>query len=194
MPKRSAKVIPMPIRQRLVCSECGADGEGTCRCGAAYVPAGQRAAKAVAANPAKSDRAIADDIGVDHKTVAKARKMAAGEHSPPAKRTGSDGKSYPATVERKASPTVVVGGEPVSPTVARQVAQATQKLAALPIRDQVNAFIRELTDFENDFAMRLLAWHETSPRLSSEAQHALVLFLSNFSMRMQKVAQKIDGR
>jgi hypothetical protein len=42
--------------------------------------------------PAISDRAIAADLGVDHKTVAKARR-ATGEKSPVAKRTGKDGKA-----------------------------------------------------------------------------------------------------
>src|SRR5262249_22179767 len=49
-------------------------------------------ADVVAANPAKSDRAIASEIGVDHKTVAKARKST-GEASPVAKRVGKDGKA-----------------------------------------------------------------------------------------------------
>jgi hypothetical protein len=58
-----------------------------------YIPAGQRAAEAIAANPQRSDRAIAAEIGVDHKTEGAARK-AVGEHSPP-ERIGRDGKSYP---------------------------------------------------------------------------------------------------
>jgi hypothetical protein len=60
----------------------------------AYVPAQVFAAKAVAAHPEKSDRAIAKEIGVDHKTVAKARE-AVGEKSPT--RVGADGKRYRAT-------------------------------------------------------------------------------------------------
>jgi hypothetical protein len=49
----------------------------------------------IAAQPAKSDRAIAAEIGVDHKTVAKVRKKAesTAEVSPVAKRTGKDGKA-----------------------------------------------------------------------------------------------------
>jgi hypothetical protein len=102
----TATMHKLPVKSRLICSDCGAPGEGTCGCGAPYLPAGQRAAEAVAANPEKSDRAIAKDIGVDHKTVAKARKSG-GEYSPPAssdapdKREGQDGKSYPAKAERK---------------------------------------------------------------------------------------------
>jgi hypothetical protein len=77
------------------CSMCGATTDAACDCGASYVPAGQRAAEAITANPEKSDRAIAAEIGVDHKTVGAARRSV-GEHSPPEKRVGQDGKSYPA--------------------------------------------------------------------------------------------------
>jgi hypothetical protein len=50
------------------------------------------AAKAVAANPTASNRAIAAEIGIDHKTVAKARRST-GINSPVEKRIGLDGKS-----------------------------------------------------------------------------------------------------
>jgi hypothetical protein len=52
-----------------------------------------RAAQAIKANPGKSDRAIAADIGVSHPTVAKARSELGGNNLPP-ERTGQDGKSY----------------------------------------------------------------------------------------------------
>jgi len=52
--------------------------DAACNCGAPYVPAGRRAAEAVATNPEKSDRAIAAEIGVDRETVARARKIATG--------------------------------------------------------------------------------------------------------------------
>ena len=84
------KVVPFPIRTKLVCSACGAPGEGTCGCGAPYVKPGERAEAAVKANPDKSDRAIAEEIGVSDKTVGKARKSTA-EYSAVKKRTGKDG-------------------------------------------------------------------------------------------------------
>jgi hypothetical protein len=93
MARRSAKIIPLPIRQRLVCSKCGADGEGTCRCGVPYVTPGERAAEAVAASPTKSDRAIAGEIGVSTPTVSRARKRATVTGVTVAKRTGKDGKA-----------------------------------------------------------------------------------------------------
>jgi hypothetical protein len=95
----SASVITMPrpaaAARQIGCWSCGATTDAACDCGVAYVPAGQRAADAVAANPEKTDRAIAAEIGVDHKTVGAARKLV-GEHSPPEKRVGKDGKRYKA--------------------------------------------------------------------------------------------------
>jgi hypothetical protein len=89
------------------CVKCGTAAECPCGCGVPYVSdhpwanrdpltkksALERAAEAVAANPGKSDRAIAAEIGCDHKTVAKARR-ARGE-SPvdsPVERVGRDGR------------------------------------------------------------------------------------------------------
>jgi hypothetical protein len=78
----------------LHCTRCGVTQEAACDCGVGYLPAREYAAKAIAENPEKSDRAIAAAIGIDHKTVAAAR-QAGGEYSPPEKRTGRDGKSHP---------------------------------------------------------------------------------------------------
>ena len=77
-----------------VCSNCGAQARAACNCGAEYIRAGAFAAKAVAANPDKSDRAIAAEIGVGKDTVRRARQ--GGANAPTDKRTGKDGKSYPA--------------------------------------------------------------------------------------------------
>src|SRR5262245_156134 len=81
-------VIAMPI-----CLECGASGTGSCQCGAGYVPAGERAKAAIAANPGKSDRATAAEIGVHKNTVARARDTS-GPHGPVDQpRTGLDGQT-----------------------------------------------------------------------------------------------------
>jgi hypothetical protein len=87
-------IIPLrrPSIARLECSACGATADAACNCGAPYLPAGQRAAEAVTANPMKSDRAIADDIGVSKDTVRRARKTT-GACAPVEKRTGRDGKT-----------------------------------------------------------------------------------------------------
>jgi hypothetical protein len=84
----SADIVTLPLRLR--CSCCGATAEATCECGVAYVPPVEFARQAVERSPEKSDRAIAEEIGVDHKTVAAARR-ATGENSPV--RRGKDGKT-----------------------------------------------------------------------------------------------------
>jgi hypothetical protein len=101
----SASVIkmrrPAALPRQIGCSACGATTDAACDCGVPYVPAGERAAAAIVAHPEKSDRAIAAEIGVDHKTVGAARR-AGGERSPPEKRIGQDGKAYPAKASRAA--------------------------------------------------------------------------------------------
>ena len=89
---------------QLRCEGCGAEVEAACNCGLpyAYIPARVAAAKAIKANPEKSDRAIAAETGVDKHTVKRARK-AGGENSPTGKRVGRDGKAYPATKPKKGS-------------------------------------------------------------------------------------------
>jgi DNA-binding transcriptional MocR family regulator len=77
---------------KLECSKCGATVEAACNCGAAYVPAGARAAQAVAENPEKSDRAIAAELGVGSNTVRRARKPTAPDGAVE-KRVGRDGKA-----------------------------------------------------------------------------------------------------
>jgi hypothetical protein len=91
--KHQATVIPMSI-QRMVCTGCGAEANASCNCGVSYVPKAQRAAEAVKANPEKSDRAIAKEIGASPTTVGKAREQLSTtgqlEDTP---RTGLDGKT-----------------------------------------------------------------------------------------------------
>lgn len=76
-----------------MCSACGVDA--ACNCGAPLMSKAQRAAEAIAVNPHKSDRAIAEEIGVSAPTVGKARRDATvnnftvDENEP---RVGLDGK------------------------------------------------------------------------------------------------------
>jgi hypothetical protein len=60
--------------RKLQCSKCGAVTEAACDCQVEYksVP-GERARKAVEATPGKSNRAIAEEIGVSYETVRRAR-------------------------------------------------------------------------------------------------------------------------
>jgi len=69
------------------CSACGADRG--CDCAA---PAIEKATVALAADPHKSDRAIAKEIGVSDYTVRKARKATASDHAVDQPRVGLDGK------------------------------------------------------------------------------------------------------
>jgi hypothetical protein len=66
--------IPISI-QRMVCTGCGAEANASCNCGMDYKPKSVRAAEAVKANPEKSDRAIAKEIGASPTTVGKAREQ-----------------------------------------------------------------------------------------------------------------------
>lgn len=69
-------VIQIQIPQKrlaLSCTKCGSMADAACDCGSPYIPAKVRAAEAIAANPTKSDRAIAADIGVSAMTVQRAR-------------------------------------------------------------------------------------------------------------------------
>ena len=74
---------------QLVCSGCGATADAACSCGVPYMPAGEKAKVAISNTPHKSDRAIAEDIGVGKDTVRRARK-ATGASAPV--REGKDGK------------------------------------------------------------------------------------------------------
>lgn len=75
---------------RLECSGCGAEVDAACTCGVDYTPARTRAAEAVAKNPEKSDRAIAEEIGVSDRTVNRARRTATGVAV--GRRVGKDGR------------------------------------------------------------------------------------------------------
>lgn len=93
-------VIRMSV-QRMTCTGCGAEANASCNCGVSYVAKSTRAAEAVKANPGKSNRAIAEEIGTSEGTVRQVRRDYAPMHIDneatwPAgfKREGKDGKSY----------------------------------------------------------------------------------------------------
>jgi hypothetical protein len=87
---------PTPDPRKLECFECGALATASCDCHASYVPAGERARKAVEANPGLSNRAIAEKTGLSEPTVRRSRKSGASTDAPE-KRTGRDGKKQKAT-------------------------------------------------------------------------------------------------
>ena len=86
-----------PPALRLRCTSCGAIAAAGCACGVAYTPAGKLAEQAVQANPEKSDRMIAEEIGVAGETVRRARLKSGAANEAPQKRVGKDGKHYSAT-------------------------------------------------------------------------------------------------
>jgi hypothetical protein len=138
----------------LCCAKCGAKTKPGCDCGVAYLPAHMYAAKAVAAHPEKSDRAIAAAIGVDHKTVAKARKSV-GEKSPT--RVGADGKRYRATKQMT----------PEAAEAMRARAEAVARLFPPPVKT-----IPEAARVELIAALRMLAKSRDTAALLVERQRA----------------------
>jgi hypothetical protein len=120
----------------------------------AYVPARVFAVRAVAAHPEKSDRAIAAAIGVDHKTVAMARKSV-GEKSPT--RVGTDGKRYRATKRMT----------PEAAEAMRARAEAVARLFPPPVKTIPEAARAELIA-----ALRMLAKSRDTAALLVERQRA----------------------
>lgn len=79
---------------KICCSACGVSADAACDCGAPYLPAGERAKQAIEANPQKSDRAIAAELGIGNKTVSRARQQSTVSRDTvrQSKRIGKDGK------------------------------------------------------------------------------------------------------
>lgn len=96
--------------------------------------------------------------------------------------------------ERADTGLVAVAHLVVTERQAKRIQREAIEFDALPIREKINAFIDEIKKFEDDVIVRLVAWHELNPKLSDEARAALVLFLSQASMRLQQAAQQFDGR
>jgi hypothetical protein len=94
---------------------CGPDANASCNCGKPYVPAAQRVADYDQANPGRSTRQAAAELGVDKETVRKARKSG-GDRSPP---VGQSGASTEAPAESSgdagASPAERSGEDQSSP-------------------------------------------------------------------------------
>jgi hypothetical protein len=96
------RVMALPKKKpsMLRCSGCGTTQEAACDCGVGYMPAGGIAAMAIARSPEKSDRAIAEEIGVGHATVSRARNSVVSNETPD-ERIGRDGKLRSATKRPK---------------------------------------------------------------------------------------------
>lgn len=101
--------------RHMFCSACGAQGEAGCDCEAEYISASAFAARAIARNPEKSNRALAEETGVSHHTIRRARSTGANETVEP--RLGLDGKrrKMPKKVTRPATK------EEAAPTAYRRI-------------------------------------------------------------------------
>jgi hypothetical protein len=86
-------IIEQVKQSKFICSDCGSARD--CDCSAPAIPKTQRAIEAIKADPDRSDRAIAKDIGVSQPIVSKARKEveATDKQLSVEARTGLDGKT-----------------------------------------------------------------------------------------------------
>lgn len=94
MMAETATIYELPLGQ-WECDGCGKSVRAACDCdcGIRYVPPGQRAAEAIKANPTRSDRAIAAEIGVSAPTVSAARRATVKDFTVDEQRIGLDGRT-----------------------------------------------------------------------------------------------------
>ena len=166
-----ARVVPLPVTIQLVCSKCGASGEGSCRCAAPYVPPGRRAAEAVKASPDKSNRAMAAEVGVDEVTIRRARNKSGAAFAAPRKHRGKDGKSYPAKRKGK-----------------------SLDISKLPLNQQVNKLLDRLSHDVDFNCHSIVTFLEAHPELEQEGRDAIIHFLQISANKLLDKAQMIDGR
>jgi hypothetical protein len=113
--------IVQRVTRALACSACGAAGEANCDCGAPYLPASARAAKAIIENPGRSDRSIAAEIGVSDRTVNRARATAT--HDAVGSRIGLDGKARKRPIVQKARPPRTIKPDPYAVEDLKELAE-----------------------------------------------------------------------
>ena len=64
----------------------------------------------------------------------------------------------------------------------------------LPVKDQINAFHRELSAFVTNFSDRFRAWLETKPKLDDDAHGAMLSGLFVFTEQLSGIdCQEFDG-
>jgi hypothetical protein len=140
----------------ICCSKCGAKARPRCTCGVAYIPAAEFAVRAVKANPQKSDRAIAAELGIAPNTVRKARATA--QKCAVEKRIGRDGKA-------RKLPTKQMTPEAANAMRAR--AEAVARLFPPPVKRIPEAARAELVA-----ALRMLAKSRDTAAVLVERQRA----------------------
>lgn len=150
------------VTRHIFCSDCGAQGEAGCDCGAEYISASAFAARAIARNPGKSNRVLAEEIGVNPSTVDKARNELP-ENPATEKRQGQDGKMYPSKRKfiRRAKADEAVG---YSPKAERQIDERTGECIS-----RVEAIKREAaTKATRDLESEVIELRAEVTRLNAE--------------------------
>jgi hypothetical protein len=165
----TATIIKMSI-QRMACVSCGAEANASCNCGVNYQPKSIRATEAVRANPGKSDRAIAAEIGVSPMTVNRVR--ATVPDVTVDKRVGLDGKTRRAAKPKAASSKDIAAErfdthvlELIRLTKGHKPQRFAKTAVALPLLGDLAHFIRELVTVR-----RLVAETPTDDSAASAAK------------------------
>ena len=125
----------------LICTECGARGEGSCECGAPYSPV----QKAIIKGPGKSDRLIAAELGVGSNTVRRARqKTTAPSGGAVETRIGKDGK------RRRMPKTGPKAGARIGITKPSR-RRVKGPPSGVPLSQQLNNLMWQLSKFREDW-------------------------------------------
>jgi len=162
-------------RTLLVCIACGKEVEAGCACGVDYVPKTVRAAEAIKANPEKSDRMIAKELGVDQKTVWNARTEQVRNDSSPEKRIGLDGKKQAAKKKRPES-------EPASDPIRTNLSKPEKNAA----KEKAEASGTNLSSIVSDTVRAYIADEPIDPTtLSKTAQEKLAAFERQLRRRLE---------
>jgi hypothetical protein len=100
-PRSTGKLQIVRSLARLRCTKCGAEADASCNCGEPYLPAAIRVKEYDKANPGKSTRAAAADLGISKSEVGRARLSVVLDGTPETV-TGLDGKTYKAKGKARA--------------------------------------------------------------------------------------------
>jgi hypothetical protein len=184
---------------KLICTQCGADGEIGCECGVAYIAIANKTPKAAQvaealkdpANAVKSDRVIAAELGVGNKTVSRVRRATV-SFDTVAKRVGKDGKARKSPSAKPALKLVPrvnfgeidIGTEPIRGQPVQLMPATLQRLRDCKMRvetvaarvDLVAKFDLEL--FEQDVTTMLVhqrGGHDADRDFAKDANKALAL-------------------
>ncbi|MCA6097637.1 hypothetical protein [Bradyrhizobium australafricanum] len=140
-----------------------------------HVPKSAVAKAAIEINPAMSDRAIAETVGVSKDTIRRARDQLA-QDEPVEKRVGKDGKA------RKMPEQLAIAS--------RSMAEPS-KIDPKEI-EQAGAFHIELMQYTENYCTRVMSWRATN-EIDDEDHDCVVRALEMAAMRLQRAAQDLGG-